>query len=219
VKPEPVSGRVGAVLFDLDGTLVDSEPRSRAAWERLFATHGVPHDDALLVSFAGRQGRHVVAEHLHRFPGEPTIEDLYSEAISYARASGGPVEPVRGAVGLLRGLHAEGVPFGVVTSGTRAYATRELEALGVRGLLSVLVAAEDVSAGKPDPEGYLAGCAALGVEPARTVVFEDAPAGVAAAKAAGAYCVGLTTTQPASALAAADVVRPDLTGVPWPDLR
>jgi sugar-phosphatase len=70
--------------------------------------------------------------------------------------------------------------------------------------------------GKPDPEGYRAACQALGFLPACCVVFEDAPAGVAAAKAAGAYCVAVTTTHEAADLAAADLVVPDLSVVSWP---
>jgi sugar-phosphatase len=199
-----------AALFDLDGTLVDTEPRSRAAWKRLFGSYGVPHDDDLLRSFAGRPGKVVLAEQLGLFPPGSSVDDLFAEAMSYATAA---AEPVRGAVELVRSLHAR-IPVGVVTSGTRDYAEAELEAIDVRRLLAVLITAEDVRKGKPDPEGYLAGCRALGVEPARTVVFEDSPAGVAAAKAAGAYCVGIGTSQPAGLLTEADLVVPDLTSLP-----
>ena len=196
------SKQFSAALFDLDGTLVDTEPRSQAAWARLFRTHGVPHDQRLLASFAGRPGKAVLAEHRHRFPGH-TVEELFAEALSYATL---PAAPVTAVVDLLRDLHSSGLPIGVVTSGTADYARAELAAIEVLPLLGVLITADDVALGKPDPEGYLAGCRALGVEPERTVVFEDAPAGVAAAKAAGAYCVALTQTQPAAALAAADEV-------------
>ncbi|MCP2169756.1 HAD family hydrolase [Goodfellowiella coeruleoviolacea] len=201
-----------AALFDLDGTLVDTEPRSQAAWQRLFDVHGVPHEPGLVASFAGRPGKVVLAENLHRFGPGHTVAELFTEALSYATA---PAEPVAGAVELVRSLHERGVPIGVVTSGTRDYAHAELDTLGLRPLFDVVITAEDVTAGKPDPEGYLAGCRALGVAPGRTVVFEDAPAGVAAAKAAGAFCVALTTTQPASALASADLVVADLSEVDW----
>jgi len=70
--------------------------------------------------------------------------------------------------------------------------------------------------GKPDPQGYLAAAGRLGVPPAACVVFEDAPAGVAAAKAAGMHCLAVATTHPPEDLAAADQVVPDLTKVTWP---
>jgi sugar-phosphatase len=203
-----------AALFDLDGTLVDTEPRSQAAWRRLFLAHHVPHDQRMLASFAGRPGKAVLTEHRHQFDRRHTVDELFAEALSYATT---PAAPVPGAVELVRALHSTGTPVGVVTSGTRDYARAELDALGLPALLAVLITAEDVAAGKPSPEGYLAGCRALGVAPPRTVVFEDAPAGVAAAKAAGAYCVAVTTTQPAAALCAADLVVPDLSGLRWVD--
>ncbi len=80
----------------------------------------------------------------------------------------------------------------------------------------MVVTAEDVTVGKPDPQGYLAAARGLGVPPAACVVFEDAPAGVAAAKAAGMYCVAVATTHPPEDLTAADQVVPDLTKVTWP---
>ncbi|MCB5906575.1 HAD family hydrolase [Streptomyces pinistramenti] len=205
-----------AVLFDLDGTLIDTEPRSREAWARLFRCHGVPHDDAVLRAFAGRPAKEAVAEHLASFPGH-TVEELCAEAMAYTALPDMPaVAPVSGARELLLRLRRHGVALGVVTSGPRGYAEGELAAMGALPLLDVLITADDVTRGKPDPEGYLAACSALRAAPGQAVVFEDAPAGILAAKRAGAFCVGLTTTQPANALAGADLVLPDLADVPWP---
>ena len=130
-----------------------------------------------------------------------------------------PLEPMPGAVRLVRSIAAAGVPLGLVTSAGRRYAEESLVDLGVRELFTVVVTAEDVTAGKPDPEGYRAACRALGVAPAACVVFEDAPAGVAAAKAAGAYCVAVATSHDAAELSAADRVVPGLTVVSWPLAR
>ncbi|MFE7114131.1 HAD family hydrolase [Streptomyces sp. NPDC057654] len=205
-------------LFDLDGTLVNSEPRSRAAWSRLFRRHKVPHDDATLRAFAGRPGKEALADHLHSFHGR-TLDELYEEAVAYSSHPDLPAaEPVAGALELLARLRRQHVPLGLVTSGPRDYARAELGNLGVLDAFDVLITADDVTRGKPDPQGYLAGCAALDAEPARAVVFEDAPAGVRAAKSAGIFCVGLTTTQSAAALAGADVIMADLTQVTWPIL-
>ncbi|MDJ1136102.1 HAD family hydrolase [Streptomyces iconiensis] len=208
----------GAALFDLDGTLVDTEPRSRSAWVKLFAAHGVPVEAATLAAFAGRPGKEAIAEHAADFPG-CTAEELYAEAKGYSEHPDlPPVAPVPGAVALLHRLREASVPLAVVTSGTRDYAHGELSTLGVLGLFDTVITADDVTRGKPHPEGYLAACAALGTEPERAVVFEDAPAGIEAAKSAGAYCVAVTVTQPAATLTAAgaDLVVPDLTSVHWP---
>jgi sugar-phosphatase len=201
-----------AALFDLDGTLLDSEGRSQAAWRRLFRAHGVPVDRALVASFAGRPGRVVLAENRGLFDARHSVDALLEEAMSYATD---PAAPVPGAVELLRAVHGSGVPVGVVTSATREYAHAELTALGVRPLVAPVITAEDVRAGKPEPEGYLAGCRALSVEPGHTVVFEDSPAGVTSAKRAGAFCVAVSTTTPADALAHADLVVADLSRVGW----
>jgi len=114
-------------------------------------------------------------------------------------------------------LQATGLAWlALVTSAGRRYAEETLTELGVRPLFSVVVTAGDVTVGKPDPEGYLAAARRLGTAPAACVVFEDAPAGVAAAKAAGMYCVAVATTHPPEDLAGADQVVPDLTKVTWP---
>ncbi|TDD69602.1 HAD family phosphatase [Actinomadura darangshiensis] len=213
---------LGAAVFDLDGTLIDTEPRNRVMWSRLFDAHGVSHDEALIASFAGRRGVEVLADLAHLFPGR-AVEDLFAQAISYESMPGMPaVAPVPGAVELVRSLADAGVPLAVVTSGQRPYAEGLLAELGIRGLLDIVVTAGDVVTGKPHPEGYLAAARDLDVPPEEAVGFEDAPAGVSAVKAAGMTCVGVITTQPAGALAEADHVVADFKEVdvvPGPALR
>lgn len=207
-----------AALFDLDGTLIATEHRSRAAWTRLFHVHGLEADDALLATFVGRRGQEALADHVHRFPGS-TVADLFDEAVGYLNGPDiPPPHPVPGAAELVRRLHDAGVPMAVVTSGLREHAGALLDHIGGADLFTTMVTAEDVARGKPHPEGFLAGCAALGVTPDRAVAFEDAPAGVAAAKSAGLACVALTTTHDAEALKAADLVVPDLSDIAWPPL-
>ncbi|MFE6685049.1 HAD family hydrolase [Streptomyces sp. NPDC057743] len=214
VRTEPFR----AALFDLDGTLIATEHRSRAAWTRLFQTHGLTVDDALLATFVGRRGQEALADHVHRFPGH-TVQELFDEAVGYLNGPDiPPPYPVPGAEVLVKKLHADGVPMAVVTSGLREHAGALLTHVGGADLFTAMVTAEDVRRGKPDPEGFLAGCAALGVAPEQAVAFEDAPAGVAAAKAAGLACVALTTTHAAAELAAADLVAADLSGIGWPPL-
>ncbi|MFJ9420067.1 HAD family hydrolase [Streptomyces sp. NPDC101227] len=215
-QPEPLPAAARAALFDLDGTLIATEHRSRAAWTRLFEAHGLVVDDALLATFVGRRGQEALGDHAHRFPGS-TVEELFDEAVGYLNgADMPPPYAVPGAGALVERLYADGVPMAVVTSGLREHAGALLDLVGGAHLFAAMITAEDVSRGKPHPEGYLAGCAALGVEPGQAVAFEDAPAGVAAARAAGLACVGITTTHTGAALRAADLVVPDLTAVDWP---
>lgn len=213
---------LGAAVFDLDGTLIDTEPRNRVMWARLFDAHGAPHGDEVLTSFVGRRGREVLVDHLHLFPGR-TVEELFHEVLAYGEDQDLPVpEPVPGAVELVRALHARNVPIAVVTSGMSDYAHGLLMTLEIRDLLGLVVTADDVVVGKPDPEGFLAAARGLGVAPEEAVAFEDAPAGVAAARDAGMTVVGITTTQPSAALRAAQHVVADLrqvTVTPGPELR
>jgi mannitol-1-/sugar-/sorbitol-6-phosphatase len=115
---------------------------------------------------------------------------------------------VRGAFELLARLPAGS--WGIVTSGHRSLATRRLAAVGLP-VPAAMVCGDEVSRGKPDPESFLAGARLLGVPPGTCVAFEDAPAGIQAARAAGMPVVGITTTHEASALAEATVVIGDLT--------
>ncbi|MBB4796262.1 sugar-phosphatase [Streptomyces nodosus] len=208
-----------AALFDLDGTLINTEHKNREAWARLFRQHRVPYDDSVLRSFTGRPAKEAMADHVASFAGH-SIDELCAEAAAYAALPDMPAAvTVDGAMELLDKLQRVGIPLGVVTSGPRDYAESALTTLDVLQLLDVLVTADDVSRGKPDPEGYSAACSALKVEPSQAIVFEDAPAGILAAKRAGIFCVGLTTTHEAHDLTEADVILKDLTDVNWPNIR
>ncbi|PRY01530.1 sugar-phosphatase [Allonocardiopsis opalescens] len=204
------------VLFDLDGTLIDSEPRSFQVWTLLFESYGVPHTPQLLRGFVGRRGADVLGELSDLFPGA-SVDDIIARIRSFQlRTDLPPVGPLPGSVAFARELADGGVDLGLVTSATRAWAEQLLTQIGLRDRFGVLVSASDVTVGKPDPEGYRLGTSLLGHPPERVVAFEDAPAGVAAAKAAGLTCVALTTTHHASELAHADLVVADLSHVRLP---
>lgn len=201
-----------AAVFDLDGTLVDTESRSRVAWTGLFESHGAPYDDELLDSFVGRRGRDVLPEVIHLFPGR-TVEELTAWAAARSRELP-PADEIPGAVAYVRAAAERGAAVAVVTSGGRVYAENMIDGLGLS--FPVLITADDVRAGKPDPEGFARACALLGVPAAAAVAFEDSPAGIAAAKGAGLACVGLATTHDAAQLSAADLVAADFTHLSWP---
>ncbi|PRY30719.1 HAD-IA family hydrolase [Pseudosporangium ferrugineum] len=175
--------RCEAVLFDLDGVLVDSEGQIAGNVRLWAARHGL--DPARVRDAAhGRTVADVVAAltpHLDLAAELAAIRDL-------ELSNAGSAAPMPGAADLLAAL--AGRPWAVVTSTGAEVARRRFAALGVPAP-AVLVAAEDVTAGKPHPEGYLAAARALGAAPENCVVFEDSPAGVAAGRSAGATVVGL----------------------------
>jgi sugar-phosphatase len=173
-------------LFDMDGTLVDSTPVVEAVWTSFGERHGI--DPAALLAYAhGRQAVDTIAHFLPELSvaeRDGLVSDLVAEEVT--RTDG--IVQIPGAVALLEGLIADGAPVAVVTSAPRELAVARLRAAGIP-VPEVLVAAEDVSRGKPDPEGYRRAADLLGVPIEDCVVFEDAEAGLAAAVASGARVV------------------------------
>lgn len=173
-------------LFDMDGTLVDSTPVVEAVWTAFGERHGI--DPAALLAFAhGRQAVDTVAHFLPELSEAERAELVAALVAEEVTRTDGIVQ-IPGAVALLEGLIADGVPVAVVTSAPRELAVARLRAAGVP-VPEVLVAAEDVTKGKPDPEGYRRAAELLGVPIGECVVFEDAEAGLAAAVASGARAV------------------------------
>ncbi|MER7400607.1 HAD-IA family hydrolase [Streptomyces sp. NPDC000151] len=194
---------VDALLFDNDGTLVSSMDSVRRCWTRWAREYGVTGEFAR-VELHGRPAADIVADLL---PGERAPEALARiEELETADVDGVVLLP--GTRALLDSLPAD--RWAVVTSATRKLAEARLAAVGIRP--KHLITADDITRGKPDPEPFLLAARHLGVDPARCAVFEDAPAGLAAGRAAGAKTVALTTTTGPEELVA-DVVVPDLSAV------
>ena len=197
------------VVFDLDGTLVLTEGRNAVVWRSFFEGNGVGYDDELAHHVMGRRAQDSLVELTHLFPDRP-MDELVREVLAIDMAVPlSDVQPVAGAVRLVRRLVDAGMPLALVTSAGRAYARGLLREVGLLDAFATSVTGEDVSRGKPDPEGYLAACEGLGLAPAVVVGFEDSRAGVAAVKSAGMSCVAVATTQPRELLAAADIVIAD----------
>jgi mannitol-1-/sugar-/sorbitol-6-phosphatase len=175
---------VRAILSDLDGVLVDSHASIMRSWRWWGAQHGVEADVIAAIEH-GRPSGEVIAALV------PDVDALKeSRAIDLRQAGDvGDIVALPGA----HELFAAPGPVAVVTSCTDALAKARLGAAGLP-VPAVLVTPERLSRGKPDPEGYLLAARDLGFDPADCVVFEDAPAGVDAGRAAGMRVVGITTT-------------------------
>ena len=191
------------LLFDLDGTLVDSRAVVERQWGRLCERLGLDFAAVLAVLHGVRSADVLRAV----APGvDAEAEAALLDAAEQADSEG--LEVVRGAPAALAGLAPR--TWGIVTSGHRELAQGRLRAVGLP-VPDVMVCGDEVSAGKPDPEGYLAGAGLLGAPPRACVAVEDAPAGIESARAAGMRVIGITTTHAASALDGADIVIADLT--------
>jgi beta-phosphoglucomutase family hydrolase len=204
-----------AVLWDLDGTIIDSAPYHDRAWQATFAAEGIPFDaadfrrtfgwrnDRILFDIAGPNllPERVAAIALAK-------EERYREIV---RREG--IAPLPGVQEWLERLHAQGIPQAIVSSAPCENITVVVAALGAAGLFQTLISGDDVAQGKPDPASFLLAAHRLGMPPSACVVVEDAPAGVEAARRAGMACLAVTTSHPRADLAA-DLVVESLAGLP-----
>ncbi len=198
-------GSPAALLLDMDGTLVDTEPLHFTAHKRYLATQGMPvsHEDVVdnvgkgdrsfYAALAARTGRTIDATAWVSAKTEVLL-DLY-------RTQGVPRQP--GVDSLLDYAWREGIACCVVTSATRRVAIATLGAAGLADRLPARICAEDTVAHKPDPAPYLLACRRLDVPPEACVAIEDSISGVAAARAAGCITIGFAGLIPAERLLAA----------------
>jgi sugar-phosphatase len=193
-----------AVIFDKDGVLLDTMAMIRSAWAEWARERGLDPDDVLAeIHMTG-------FELLRKFApaADPAAEFRWIGARQAALEPS--ILPFPGAADLLASLPRDG--WAVVTSARREVSLRHM---GIAGLPipDVLIAAEDTPRGKPDPAGYRLAAERLGARPGDCVVVEDAPAGITAARAAGAFVIAVATTHAPDALSEADVVVPSLTSL------
>lgn len=195
-----------ALLFDNDGTLVSSLDSVRRCWTRWAGEYGITAEAFARVELHGRPAAEIVADLLPAGLVPQAVARV--EQLEVDDVADGGVRLLPGTKDFLDALPAE--RWAVVTSATRRLAEARLDAVGI--LPKMLIAADDITRGKPDPEPYLLAARRLGVDPARCVVFEDAPAGLQAGRAAGMTCVALATTHRADELDA-DLVVDDLSAL------
>lgn len=185
---------VRALLFDLDGTLVDSETQTDEAISLVTARHGVagfalPHTET-----RGRTWAHVADTIRARTAIRLDARQLAAELLERWNEATADVKPVPGSPAALHAAAACGLKIGVVSSSPRSVIDSFVHKLGVSDCVhpQARIGADAIRNGKPDPEGFLLGARRLGVDPADTLVFEDSQAGLLAARAAGMRSVFIT---------------------------
>lgn len=196
-----------AVVFDCDGTLADTESVAERAWEELLAHRGYvataeDHDAIIGLPFA--QSWDHYAARVDLGPADAFRTQLRSRFVELLDQG---LHLYDDALTTLERLADAGIAIAVASSSTRAHVERVLELGGVRDLVTAVVSADDVDEHKPAPRPYLEAVAALRVAPDRAAAVEDTAVGIASARAAGLYTVGVRRRRtPAERLAAADVV-------------
>jgi HAD superfamily hydrolase (TIGR01509 family) len=181
-----------AVVFDCDGTLVDSEPLARRAWERTLQPYGHAVSDADSEATLGLpfpRTRDYYAERVAELPAAGELWTAYSGTL-FALIDDELVT-FGDAVGAVRDLRERGVPVAVASSSPRERLARTLGRAGLLDAFDVTVAGDEVTNGKPAPDMFLLAASRLGVEPGACVAVEDSPTGVAAAVAAGMVTIGV----------------------------
>ena len=197
-----VTLRCRAILFDLDGVLVDSSECVKRTWRRWALANELDPDEVMAVAHGRRTTETIqlVAPHL------PAAEEGAALAASESTTTEGIYE-VPGARELVAALPH--TAWAIVTSGIRAVASQRIRHVKLPWP-PVLVCADEIDRGKPDPEGYLTAAQRLGRPPGDCIVIEDSPAGIEAARAAGMRAVAIASTHDVEALAAADVIVPSI---------
>lgn len=181
-----------AVVFDCDGTLVDSEPLAWRAWERELAAYGYTLTREDIHTARGRSYAEIHGHFADRVEGLPDAETVwkgFSGRLFELLSS--ELTPFEDAIGTARELRARGMAIAIASSSPRARLDATLEAAGLTDLFDITVAGDEVERGKPAPDLFLAAAERLGVRPGDCVAVEDSPPGVASAVAAGMTVVAV----------------------------
>jgi HAD superfamily hydrolase (TIGR01509 family) len=175
-----------AVICDMDGLLVDSEGFSTQAWDVALARYGITLTEADVADMFGLRIDEDAALILHRYPRPISVADLVqAKSSAMLELIAGALQPMPGALELVAWLETHAVPHALATSGLGDYAAVCLDTVGIGTSFPIRITGDMVPRGKPAPDIFLEAARRLGSVPERCLVLEDAPHGVAAARAAG----------------------------------
>lgn len=203
-----------AVLFDLDGTLLDNNEFHYEAWKRYLKEHDNKDmsDDDFKDSISGRTNRDAVEHLYNKKMSEEEASKYYLKKEEIYREMYAPhIAPINGLLDFLKELHEHNVTMAIATSGIPVNIDFMFDNVPIKQYFKEIIKAEDISNGKPDPEIFLKTAEVLNIPAENCIVFEDSTSGVEAGKAAGMKVVALTTTHSPEELHKADLVIRDYT--------
>jgi HAD superfamily hydrolase (TIGR01509 family) len=202
-----------ALLFDMDGTLADTDPIHMLAWQETFRIYKVIIDNEIYHQrIVGRVNPQIVRDFLPEL-NEAEVFKVVEEKEEAFKRLATRLERLPGLERLLEWRVSQGLQTALVTNATNLTVPFNLQALGLDDYFKVRVLADDVPAGKPDPRHYGTALDRLNIQASEAIAFEDSPSGVRSAAGAGIITVGLTTTQSSESLKAvgATIAVPDFT--------
>ncbi|MEM8610607.1 MAG: HAD family phosphatase [Cyanobacteria bacterium P01_H01_bin.105] len=184
-----------AVLFDLDGTLANTDPIHFRVWQTLLAPHGMTVDQEFYDRFiSGRLNPDIVRDLLPQLSVEEGAAFSVDKEAQFREMAADQLQRMPGLTDLLRRIEQQRYATALVTNAPRSNAEFMLKTLALDGVFQPIIIADDLPKGKPDPLPYQTALDRLGVLPNEAIVFEDSPTGVRSATAAGILTVGVTST-------------------------
>jgi beta-phosphoglucomutase len=197
-----------ALLFDLDGTLIDSMPLHHRAWQRWFAAQGLPFDDAgFFAATAGRSNDEILCELLPALDAAARAQLAERKEALYREEAARSLQLIAGAAEFLDMARGAGLRLAICTAAPPGNMQLAFDRFGLAAQVDTVTSPADGLRGKPHPDIFVEAARRLGVPAAACLVFEDAPLGVEAARRAGMDAVALTTTLPAAAFTEFDNLR------------
>lgn len=181
-----------ALVFDFDGTLVDSMPMHYRCWQQALAPAGLTFDHATFQRWGGVPTREIVRRLADAQRVEVNITVIVEAKEALTRANAHEAIAIEPVLDIAR-AHRGKLPMAIATGGPRRLVGMRLDMLGIHGWFGAVVTADDVTNGKPDPEPFLRAAELLGVDPRRCRAYEDAASGIASAQAAGMEVVDVAT--------------------------
>lgn len=201
-----------AILFDMDGVIVDSNPAHKIALKQFCTKHGFDlSEEYLLQHIYGRTNRQWLTQVFGELPPATLAAYAEEKEALYRTLYAADIRPVSGLVEFLESLDHHGIARAIGTSAPPANVSFTLEHTGIKRFFNTIIDETQVSRGKPDPEIYLKAAAALNQLPERCVVIEDSLSGIEAGKAAGARVIAITTTHTPAEVQHADMIISDFT--------
>jgi len=210
---------IRAVVFDMDGVLIDSHPTHRAAWREFLKSVGIAASDRELEFILEGRTRNEILRHFLGELSEPTLQAHGKRKDEIFRGMEHQIQPLGGVLRFLSQLEMAGISGAVATSASEIRTFATLERMGLGGYFDAVITAADVAAGKPHPMVYHLACERMQVAAQHALAFDDACAGIQAARSAGMRCIGVASNGYSAKLraAGAETIIPDFSGLelPW----